>query len=164
MTKTPEWSIVLTRLGDEAVREYCEAHGLRVSQGRIDSCRIYEHEQPPSAADEWPDFHPRCERMPGMVKAHLFTMNRRPAVIVSQPEPSFDFGPTLLWSFARPVAVKINEWPAWYFPGKVKLIEVWASWAWEIAQLRRAAASKPTAVSRWVSEWSEATAEARGER
>ena len=163
----PEWSRTLYALMDEAVAEYCDAHGLTVSRGTPDSCRLFSHEQPPrtdTIGREWPGFHPRCERVPRLFKSHIFLLGGKPAVIVSQPEPSFDIRPTLLWSYDRPISLRVNEWPAWYFPGKVKMLEVWAGWAWEIARFRRDAAAKPTAVARWVEEWAERTAKARGEK
>lgn len=167
LASIPDWSRALHELSDAAVAEYCEAHGLTRSSGRPDSCRLFAHEQPARTGrpgDDWPVFHPRCERVPSLAKPFIFLMSGKPAVIVSQPYDPFDVRPTLLWSYDRPISLRVNEWPAWYFPGKVAMIEVWAEWAWEIARFRRDAAPKPTATARWFEEWAERTAKARGEQ
>lgn len=157
---TSEWSKAKTLLFFPATREYCEAHGLKLSRGRKDPCRLYEHERAPTRVERQWGRVCDCELMPCVARPAMFNMEGKPAVFISQPYDTRAFKDLLLWSYSRPLAVALNEWPAWEFPGHTHFIEVWAAWAWDIARERRAKAPKPTAAAKWVETWGEIAAKA----
>ena len=163
MTEIPEWQRVLTLLRNPASREYCKAHGLKRTRGRVNPCRLYEHEPEPCDVLGAPP-HYGCKELPCVDHPTMFLMDGKAAVVISQPYDLHGFKDLLLWTYSRPVALVVNEWPSWHFPQKSHFLEVWASWAWDIARERRRTAPKPVAASKWVAEWAEKTAKARGER
>jgi hypothetical protein len=160
---TSDWSKSLSMLHGPASHEYCAAHRLTPSRARPTACRLYEHE-PPRTNFFVSSRHDGCERMPGLDHPSLFLMGGKAAVLISQPYGLSEVKELMLWASSRPVTVRFDEWPSWHFPGKTKLVEVWASWAWDIAEPWRLAAPPPKAAAEWVKTWGEIAAKGSGAR